>query len=655
MPHVNGVRAIAIIAIFFYHLYAPLCTAGYFGVDLFLLMTGYFLLGRELEASRLERFHYGSFLLKKIWRIMPPAMLVGVLAAVAGCLVETSDRCEVLLGALGSAALCFSNDYVAFSGGYFSPATQENPLMHFWYLGLTMQIYVLIPLFFLMVRKGWLRTVFMGALGVASLLLYASLCYRDAVPFLYRLTSGVSDVIKPYYSLCTRLWEPLLALVALSLPALLSRPCLRGVLAWCGLLLAVVPMFLCPVGSACSYPVLLGGILLLRYGSSGVVGRFLGCRLLQWAGKVSFSLYLVHWVVFALWKYVSFGEPGGWGYVGMAALSCVLAWLLWLGVESRCARWQKEVSGKVCAVIIPGALLLIAALSAFLAYHPEGKLWSRGGQLDEEMGVAHCSLSGEVPRSEMGGFPFALFPDAPLAVGNDDAVPRSFLLMGDSHAWHLHSGLDSLLRKRGGLRGVYLNNSCLPAMDCYQMNMSGDTRWNRERCEGLLEWLESRPELKVVVISDYWAMRMEDNMLRDWEMNPIPREESRAHLERGLSAFCKRVRSMGKRVILVKDTPFHPYECDYVDLYKRHRLLGQEQALPAISRQEFLARTAREEPMMQALAAEGVEVLDLSGCLMSENGEYPLLLNGRFLYRDTNHLSAKGSLLVAEALLRYLY
>ena len=114
----------------------------------------------------------------------------------------------------------------------------------------------------------------------------------------------------------------------LALPVLLL-PVFRYVwvtrlLAVMGVVLVGVPMWFCETGSPFSLPVLVGAALLLRYGADGIVGRFLRWRPLQQVGAISFSLYLVHWPVFALWKYAMFDEIGKDDMVGMVAVSVVV-------------------------------------------------------------------------------------------------------------------------------------------------------------------------------------------------------------------------------------------------------------------------------------------------------------------------------------------
>ena len=139
MPHINGLRALAIALVVLYHLNAEWCPCGYFGVDVFLLISGYFLFSKELQPQRVENMHYGQYLLRKAWRLGPPTLTVGIVVAVIGAFVLLQDLYWMALQTRTYCCVAGSNEYVAHSGNYFSPNTQSNPLMHLWYIGLILQ------------------------------------------------------------------------------------------------------------------------------------------------------------------------------------------------------------------------------------------------------------------------------------------------------------------------------------------------------------------------------------------------------------------------------------------------------------------------------------------------------------------------------------
>ena len=103
LPHINGLRALAILAVLLYHLDAELCPCGYFGVDVFLLITGFLMFRSELSGEKLPGLRYGAYLNRKVWRLAPPVLAVGLPLALAGAVVLQPDLYKVMLGTFAAA------------------------------------------------------------------------------------------------------------------------------------------------------------------------------------------------------------------------------------------------------------------------------------------------------------------------------------------------------------------------------------------------------------------------------------------------------------------------------------------------------------------------------------------------------------------------
>ena len=183
LTHINGLRGLAILAIVLYHLSASLSPCGYFGVDVFLVISGYFLFRNDLPRLADGRLRLRDYAARKLWRIVPPWMAVALPVTLLCIYLMAYERNVTIAGTVGATAFGFANDYVAFSGSYFNPHVQQNPLMHLWYIGLTEQIYILLPLLALLPARCGKRAVrlSLAAAGLLSLLLCAFLNYGQHV------------------------------------------------------------------------------------------------------------------------------------------------------------------------------------------------------------------------------------------------------------------------------------------------------------------------------------------------------------------------------------------------------------------------------------------------------------------------------------------
>lgn len=646
LAHINGLRGLAIAAVVMYHLQADCCPGGYFGVDVFLVLTGYLMLWRGQGGWETG---YGKWLGKKWWRIQPPCLITALLVSALCILIMVPDRLMAVLGCLGSAALGVSNEFVARSGGYFEPATQENPLMHLWYVGVTLQIYLLFPLLVLLRRK--FGSIAWWAMAAVSFALYIAVNYREEIPWLLQHGKILQECFPPYYSTATRLWEPMVAAVALTLPAMEGRQMVRSLLSAAGLLLITVPMWWAETGSPCVFPTVAGCLLMLRYGESGPVGRLLSLRPVQVLGTFSFSLYLVHWPVFALGRYLTFDQTTTLVNALMLAHALLIALLLYLFVESRCAGWLRKLSRRAAWWTMGSAVTASAALWGLLLAFPTLTRYLPGTCGDDVLESAHPILTLRLPDADLKNFPRKVFTKRPRPLGNNTDVPVSFIILGDSHCWHLCYGLDALCRERGNLRGMALNSSCVPAWNCFLERDNGDAQFSREQGEALVNWLTEQQNIRTVIIADFWDLRLSDGSIRDWDLRRIPTEKARESIVGGVVEFCRRLRAAGKRVIVLRDTPFFPGDKRPLDTWQRRRLFGMADKLPRMTPFFWARLREKNEDLFRALEAEGFEAPDPAETL-KDGEDYGLRTQeGRFLYRDSNHLSRYGSRRVAEWLL----
>ncbi len=682
LPHVNGLRGLAILAIFLYHLNAVLCPCGYFGVDIFLVISGFFLFRQDVPRLQNGQQSFWGFARRKLWRIVPPWVAVALPVALVCLLVMVHERNVTIACTMAATAFGFGNDYVAFSGSYFNPHVQQNPLMHLWYIGLTEQVYVLLPLLALAVLRGLgeraLRPALAGV-GVLSLLAFLFLAYGQLVPAWSDAVQELNEHwIRPYYSVVTRLWEPVLGALAAEwatgggrgvstgcvpaegvsaeeAPQQVAGRYGRGGLALLGLAAVVVPMYGCEVGSFCVFPAALAAVALLLTGQGGLVGRLLAWRPLQWLGKVSFSLYLVHWPVFVLWQYTQLWQPDAWAQLGMAFLALLLAWLLWRLVESRCGLWQRDWSRRRRWLVVGiGVHVLIGAWGLCLWKLPFLDHVLPKAVPQSVSGFSHPYLFPP-QDSTWSDFPNRAFPHGMRQLGDNDAAPVRFLLIGDSHAWHLCEGLHRACAAKGNLRGVYLDAALLPAWNCRISFLQGSAVWGREQGEGLLRWVAAHPEFEVVVVSVHWWLRLQPEPIRDWQGNPIPPEQFQAAVEAGLEETCRRLQALGRRVVLLLDTPKY-VEGDPFEGVLMRTIFHQPMPWVGVSAQQHAHNTATERAMIARICAAvpGVQQYDLAEPLLI-GGAYPFLdEQGRFLYRDTNHVSTHGSRRVSYPLLEFL-
>lgn len=352
---IDGMRAIAVLAVVIFHVDASLLPGGFSGVDLFFVVSG-FVISQSL-ASR-PHAHAVPYLLdfyrRRVLRLLPALLLVLLFTFLLSALLmprawRNEQFDQTGLGALFGVA----NFVLAWQqGDYFSPGADLNPFLHTWTLGVEEQFYLLFPLLFLVWLRArqsrpWVNAI-LPLLALASLLLAA--WQTKAAP------------ISAFYLLPARLWE--LAAGALLYQCIATRTLAPHWQGWAvpGLLLVVVGFLFAgdqPVPFPGAIATVVGTVMLLGAAASanGAPRPHVLLRGLQWAplvylGRLSYSLYLWHWPLLVLLRW-TYGMQGIalWAYPVML-LALASASYHWVECPLRNARAGRRWH--------PGKLLLCA-------------------------------------------------------------------------------------------------------------------------------------------------------------------------------------------------------------------------------------------------------------------------------------------------------
>ena len=339
-PDIDGLRAIAVLSVVIFHAFPETIKAGFIGVDIFFVISGYLISSIIFENLDRGSFSFGQFCGRRIKRIFPALTLVLLSCLVFGWFGLLGDEYKQLGKHTAAGAGFVSNFFFWQESGYFNNAAETKPLLHLWSLAIEEQFYIVWPL---LVWATWKRkTMF---LALFSALLIGSLAYNV---YLVR-----PDPIAAFYSPATRTWE-LLAGVLLAFistqpraggastsGAATSWPFSsnsRQVASTLGVLLLAVAFFKIdkgrPFPGTWAILPVLGTCLLIFAGSTAWFNRFvLSNRVLVWVGLISFPLYLWHWPLLSFMRIVESETPSLAYRVLAVGLSVLLAWMTYYFVE----------------------------------------------------------------------------------------------------------------------------------------------------------------------------------------------------------------------------------------------------------------------------------------------------------------------------------
>jgi peptidoglycan/LPS O-acetylase OafA/YrhL len=497
-PEIDGLRAVAIIAVIINHFDHRFLPGGFLGVDIFFVISGY-----VISASLAARRHHGfasflsSFYQRRLKRLWPALILVISVVSVLICLVNPNPGVSLQTGLAGLIGV--SNIFLyKLKTDYFASSTELNVFTHLWSLGVEEQFYFLFPFLFWLSglgrrgsRPGLLFGGLIGSLSLVSLLAY--------------LWLRVHNPEAAFFMLPARFWE--LGLGCLSF--LLYRRAQPGASArltsWLCMAL-ILGAFLVPstLATATTLTVVFAtAILIALLSCNKPLTTLLSRQTLVFIGLISYSLYLWHWPIISLSRW-TIGIH--WWSIPIQLLIIVLVSVAsyhWLETRLRKASW----SSRPAFTFLYGGLASAgcAGLITTLARPLEGRLF-----LGSQNQIAIDYQRSSATRTEIE---ICNLFDTPASASNPTmtcgfkaaAGKPMIYLLGDSHIHQFRSAIAGFAKSKGfGLHGVWGNSCPYPALPSYAFPGNADKQEcilsQRTLADALL------PRIKpgdVVFIGDY--------------------------------------------------------------------------------------------------------------------------------------------------------
>ena len=496
IPHVQGLRAIAVLAVVLYHFWPGRVTGGYVGVDIFFVISGFLITGhlmRELSATGSVRL--GQFWARRARRLLPASLLVLLFCAIVAMspyLTPTSALPNEVQEILAS-TFYVENWFLALnSADYLNHSGDPTTVQHYWSLSLEEQFYVMWPL--IMLLAAWIGVKFFR--GARRRAVITALAIVTVVSFAFCVVFTITNPAPAYFVTFGRMWQfGVGALIAL-VPLLRVRNAIGSfVLGWAGVLVLVYAIF--TFDGQTPFPGYMAAIPTL--GAAAVLAasnterwwyptRILAIRPAQFVGDISYSLYLWHWPLIIIAPSVPFWGLTIYHRVALLILCFVLAWLTKKFVEDPARSW-KVLTARPARVTLWSSLgaMLIVAVVAATAWFVNAPAYNAGvrdiQQLQEDpppcFGAA-AVLDASCADADFGdtilpapGFAgidrpadaqcFVQLTDArPVSCtfGSDDPDAPRVALVGDSHAYQLLSTFQRIAEEEGWQLVTWFKGAC---------------------------------------------------------------------------------------------------------------------------------------------------------------------------------------------------
>lgn len=616
---IDGLRAIAVGLVVFFHAHLAGCTGGYIGVDVFFVISGFLITGIISSDLEKDRFSFLNFYERRIRRIFPVLFLVLCLVCIGSFVLMVPEQFPYFArGVFGSGL--FGTNYIVFRSAqdYFAPNSSENPLLHLWSLSIEEQFYLFYPALLVIL---WSRS---------RRYLIKALCLIATASLVAAEWKSRQYLPAAFYLAQYRIWELLLGGILSQLPQRKLDKASGNATALSGLALVLGAGFLynekTRFPALAALPPVVGTMLLLYAGSSmTLVSRLLTTKPAVWLGKRSYGLYLWHWPVFALTGMVYPGELRLHHRLILVAVSLVLAESSYRWIELPFGNKGLSLSRRT---VFATAFSLIAVSVTFGALS-----WTKAGL------VAQWQARGDTH------VPFDWEKDVEVERVTQEG-PK-VLLWGDSFAHVLAEPFSKSLKKRNQNAAVLIHRGCPPlpnlTVDVALHSEDDPCTYDKE-----LQQVLNDPAIKVVVLFAYWEkyivgkfparFRASENMLCGQNGCPTTFAEREAMFLTSAKEAIRALQAKGKRVVILGPVPGPGFSIARAAKFSKLFNI----AFPKLARKDLGEGFWQTEKTLETLGHEtGVTVKYPSTVLCGET--CTIEREGEILYIDNQHLNAAGS------------
>lgn len=612
LPEVEGLRAIAILAVLFFHFDLGV-GGGFVGVDVFFVISG-FLLGRIviLEVQS-KTFKFGTFFQRRVRRLFPAFFVTALVTSGAAIYILLPADLVDYGRSLIAQNFFLANFYYWRTTGYFESIAEVRPMLHTWSLAVEEQFYLLLPFFLTLIARTRLnRVVWISLLLVVS--------------FAVSVDQVTRHPTAAFYLLPTRAWElGLGVLIAAISTNLHSKKSIRLGILLTNLGLGCIIMGCLVINRQTPFPgtyalfPCIGAALIISVVScspqiDSLSARVLRSRPLVWVGAISYSLYLWHWPTWVFLNYYSFEPLPLLSRLGALACVFVVSWLTWRFVETP---WRKKSGTQIWVMGMVGSAVLVGiALTSIIDHGLSGRFTAQAlgfAASESEIGYRHNS---DTPEIEARKF---------FRLGPPTAPESEYFIWGDSHAMALIPAFEAIAEKHHLLISAALRSSSPPILN-YEADGTGGgyTR-------AVLNEITQRPYKNVILIG-MWNAYLSNN--------------DETNLQEDLTKTIQQLIDVGSKVWIVAQVPDQSFQ---VPRRLAHEVcIGgspDKLGLPIaeyLSSKQWRFFDGLTVPFQLIRKFDPLLDLDMSICLAARDG--------KSLYRDSHHLSEYGATLLIPSI-----
>lgn len=615
-PGIDALRAIAVVAVLLFHLDIPTFSGGFVGVDAFFVISGY-LITRSIQASG-SKFSFAKFYGRRFLRLYPALITILLLTVSASVVIADPASLKETATSAVWAALSASNIYYWLNQGYFDTASQSQPLLHTWTLGVEWQFYLIwAPIAALLDR----RILWFSVITAASLI---------ASQWLLSVDSSAA-----YYMMPTRMFE-------LALGAILATSCAKPskypeALAIMAIAMLGASIFLftgnTPFPGVAALVPTIGALLWIHSNRESKLLQTICIPPVVYLGKISYSVYLVHWPLIVLFKYYEFGNLTSAQQATLGAASIALGAALYHAVERPFLRARKPLAYWVSAALC--SVFVVVSAHVILT---QGYQWRIPADY-----LGRYGDPAQFHADHYGGNGY----DLDTVLGEKSKPPVA-VIAGDSFALQYASGLDALLKNSHlSLRGIFAHG-CYLSPSHTRIHNGVMQPGCHEKYDETINALQGNK--LPLILAQHWAgYYTAMSTLDGKKLDFVSVDQFFAQLITNLEEF--RAKIGDHPFIIIGSPPNATAMNAAASCLFRPRYINQ----PCDEKMQYdVSETIAFgiNGLLRKFAAEHSNTYYVDPATsICPNGKCSMLVNGGIVFSDGEHLSRDGSLLVAKDIL----
>ena len=598
---IDGLRAIAVISVIIYHLNENWLPGGFLGVDIFFVISGFLITGIIITEIQQNSFSFKQFYTRRIKRIYPAFITVMALVSFIASAIFIYNDFNKLRKTIELAIALLSNFYLGLTQGYFDLSANENPALHIWSLAVEEQYYLIFPLILILAYKKFRE---IKVLFIITLILFFILLSTSFIP-----TSFYKEVLHQpniYYLSNLRFPEllvgSLLAIYHCSNKIQLSTQ-VSNILAILSTLLLFSCLFIMNndiafiPGITLILPCIFTALIIHNTSQNNIIKLCLSNKAIVFIGKISYSLYLYHWIFIALAYYIT-GEKqiNNQPIAIVTVLTIIFSVLSYYLIEQPIRKSKLNFKQSFLYIYFIPSLLLLGF-----------NLYKR-----QIMRVEQEHIEQESP------------------ISNENHYPAKVIILGDSHSSHLEAFLKYVGNKEGWNSDIFKDKfECsFIVNDQYQLDPNCQSVWQKDS------------QYKAIFISAFYDLKMGGQ--------PVPRFRPETFIEPDFKA---RFKDTVKQLAMQKPVYVFANNSSVSRSPLRGYLLenyGLEKYLTPIHRMGDIDASNK---IIHDLVKDipNVYWVDAQQYLPKDS----VMAEGKYLYGDQDHLTNFGAYYMAKEFSKY--